>query len=371
MSQKTPEPQQLNTLLLAPILSTKDKRNRPSPPSAILSLETLLFHQKKSSKIPQELIQNYQDQGYTHLHLRAVRLILTLHGRRSLPVTAKVALLDSTFMENQHALIGALVTTLSNRSFILTIAPNFTVRLSDPTICYRLKIQIQLVGGPLQSQDHALDLNLPNTTGEALFMFIDNARGPSIVNILRMITTEELSSIIPLEWIIDYEKAFLKEQVDIHTTTPPTIAHNSDGMMSTFFQKPGVIKQTLLRGPSFRRINMISPIQVQTTHNQDDPLVHFYKNEKPDYNKHVSHINGHFIWDVDPSMCDSDCDCADQWSDTDDEDYDKHQRDKKKKKRPQQAPCSYKRHEPPDDADMTLKLRKKRLSQKGPTGYLY
>ncbi|KAL4343832.1 hypothetical protein AHAS_Ahas11G0117800 [Arachis hypogaea] len=77
---------------------------------------------------------------------RAVRLILTLHGRRSLPVTAKVALLDTTFKEYQHALIGALVTTLSNGSVILTIAHNFTMRLPDPTICQRLKIQIQLVG---------------------------------------------------------------------------------------------------------------------------------------------------------------------------------------------------------------------------------
>ncbi|KAL4344206.1 hypothetical protein AHAS_Ahas11G0155200 [Arachis hypogaea] len=87
------------------------------------------------------------------------------------------------------------------------------MRLSDPTICQRLKIQIQV-------QDHSLDLNLPNTTGEVLFMFTDNARGPAIVNIPRMITTNELSSIILLEWIIDYEKAFPKEQVDIHTTIP-------------------------------------------------------------------------------------------------------------------------------------------------------
>ncbi|XLU77158.1 hypothetical protein S245_000579, partial [Arachis hypogaea] len=227
-------------------------------------------------EIPPELIQSYLNQGYTHLHLGAVRLILTLHGRRSLPITAKVALLDTTFKEYQHALIGALVTTLSNGSVILTIAPNFTMRLPDPTICQRLKIQIQLVGVIQDSnaeqatlhhqvlyrvQDHALDLNLPNTTGEALFMFTDNARGPAIVNIPRMITTDELSSIIPLEWITDYEKAFSKEQIDVHTTTPPTITHNSDGTVTTVFQRPGITKQTSLRGSSFRRINMISPVQ--------------------------------------------------------------------------------------------------------------
>ncbi|KAL4288583.1 hypothetical protein AHAS_Ahas19G0300700 [Arachis hypogaea] len=152
------------------------------------------------------------------------------------------------------------------------------MRLSDPTICQRLKIQIQLVGVIQDSnaehatlhhqvlyrvQDHALDLNLPNTTGEALFMFTDNARGPAIIT--------------------DYEKAFPKEQVDIHTTTPPTITHNSDRTVTTVFQRPGIIKQISPRGPSFRRINMISPIHVQTTHDQDDPPVHFYENGKHVY----------------------------------------------------------------------------------------
>ncbi|QHO43830.1 Polyprotein [Arachis hypogaea] len=70
-------------------------------------------------------------------------------------------------------------------------------------------------------------------------------------------------------------------------------------------------------------------------------------------------------------MCDSNCDCANQWSDTDDEDYARRQRNKKKKKRSLQAPCSYKRLEAPDDADVLPTLRKKRLSHKGPTDYLY
>ncbi|XLU18209.1 hypothetical protein S245_054275, partial [Arachis hypogaea] len=259
-------------------------RNPSPPPKEVIQssnlqqcgLKATTAEQYITLEIPQELIQNYQNQGYTHMHLGAVRLILTLHGRRSLPVTAKVALLDTTFKEYQHALIGALVTTLSNGSVILTIAPNFTMRLSDPTISQRLKIQIQLVGVIQDSnaeqatlhhqvlyrvQDHALDLNLPNTTGEALFMFTDSAGGPAIVNIPRMITTEELASIIPLEWITDYEKAFPKEQVDVHTTAPPTITHNSDGTVTTVFQKPGMTKQSSLRRSSFRRINMISPVQ--------------------------------------------------------------------------------------------------------------
>ncbi|QHN94046.1 polyprotein [Arachis hypogaea] len=113
---------------------------------------------------------------------------------------------------------------------------------------------------------------------------------------------------------------------------------------------------------------MISPVQVQTTHDKNDPPVHFYENEKSVY---VSHINGHFIWDVDPSMCDSDGDCAYQWSDTDDEDYARQQRNKKKKKKSLQASCSYKRPEPPDDTDAAPVLRKKRLSRKDSMDYLY
>ncbi|QHO21215.1 polyprotein [Arachis hypogaea] len=325
-----------NPLCATPGSRTLIPSQSPDPSSTRdhqCGLKVTIVERYITLKIPQELIQNYQNQGYTHLHLREVRLILTLHGRRSLPVIAKVALLDTTFKEYQHALIGALVTTLSNESVILTIAHNFTIRLSDPTICQRLKIQIQLVGVIQDSnaeqailhhqvlyrvQDYALDLNLPNTTGEALFMFTDNARGPAIVNIPRMITTDELSSIISLEWITDYEKAFLKEQ------------------------RPGMTKQTSLQGPSFRRINMISPVQ-----------------------------------DVDPSMCDPDCDCANQWSDTDDKDYARRQRNKKKKKKLLQAPCSFKRPEPPDDAEAAPMLRKKpmlrktRLSRKDSMDYLY
>ncbi|MED6177132.1 hypothetical protein PIB30_095039 [Stylosanthes scabra] len=50
-------------------------------------------------EIPQDLIREYLAQNYTHLHLGAVRLILTLHGRKGLPITVKIALLDTTFKE--------------------------------------------------------------------------------------------------------------------------------------------------------------------------------------------------------------------------------------------------------------------------------
>ncbi|MED6124048.1 hypothetical protein PIB30_055314 [Stylosanthes scabra] len=105
---------------------------------------TTISEQYVTIEIPQGLIREYLAQNYIHLHLRAVRLILTLHGRKDLPITAKIALLDTTFKEYQNALIGALVTTLTNGSVILTISPDFTMRLTDPTLSQRIKIQVQL-----------------------------------------------------------------------------------------------------------------------------------------------------------------------------------------------------------------------------------
>ncbi|MED6173751.1 hypothetical protein PIB30_062594 [Stylosanthes scabra] len=220
--------------------------------------------------------------------------------------------------------LGLLVITLTNGSVILlTISPDFTMRLTDPTLSQRIKIQVQLIGATQDAaaeqatlhhqvlygvQDHALDLKLPNSTGDAFFMFHDKNHGPAIVNIPRMITTEELSSIVPLEWITNYEKAFPQQIPDVHTTVPPRITRASDGTVATVFQRPGFEGQSSFRQSSFRRICMISPISIRHTAHPDDPPVHYYDNGKPVY---VSHIQGHFIWDVDPSMCDSDCDCQD------------------------------------------------------------
>ncbi|MED6109391.1 hypothetical protein PIB30_033181 [Stylosanthes scabra] len=204
------------------------------------------------------------------------------------------------------------------------------MRLTDLTLSQRIKIQGQLIGvtqdfnaeqATLQHQvlyrvqDHALDLNLPNSTGDALLLFTYQNHGPAIVNIARMITLEELSSIIT-----NYEKAFPHHISDVHTIMPPAITRVADGTVKTVFQKPGTEgRSSFSRQSSFRRICIISHFTIQHTNYQDDPPVHYYENGKHVY---VSHINGHFIWDVVPNMCDSDCDCAwdDSWSDSDDED---------------------------------------------------
>ena len=83
---------------------------------------------------------------YTHLHLGGVRLILTLHGRKGLPVTARIALLDTRFKQYQHAVIGTILTTLHAGSVLLTFYPNFNLSLEDPNLPMTIKVQIQLQG---------------------------------------------------------------------------------------------------------------------------------------------------------------------------------------------------------------------------------
>ncbi|KAI9111961.1 hypothetical protein K1719_017651 [Acacia pycnantha] len=108
--------------------------------------------QYSTIEIGQDLIDKWRSEGYTHLRFGAIRLVLTLHGRKGLPVTAKVALLDSTYKKYSDSLIGALLTTLSNSSVILTIQPDYSVSLIDRTLPGRLKVQIQITRAEQDSQ---------------------------------------------------------------------------------------------------------------------------------------------------------------------------------------------------------------------------
>ncbi|KAK7314733.1 hypothetical protein VNO77_33261 [Canavalia gladiata] len=45
----------------------------------------------------------WTQEGYIALHLGAIRLILNYHGRKGLPVTARVTLLDTTYKYYEDA----------------------------------------------------------------------------------------------------------------------------------------------------------------------------------------------------------------------------------------------------------------------------
>ena len=172
------------------LISTK----RPSPKEYILSsrLDQCAFkattaEQYVTLEIPSELISTWKREGYTHLHLGGVHLILTLHGRKCLLVTARIVLLDTRFKQYQHAIIGTVLTTLHAGSALLTFYPNFNLSLLDSNFSTTLKVQIQLQGAEQISsvkittlhhqliyklQNHALDLPTPQTANSEAFMII-------------------------------------------------------------------------------------------------------------------------------------------------------------------------------------------------------
>ena len=82
-----------------------------------------------------EFIIPWQKQGYTHLHFGAIRLALTFHGRKGLPVVSRISLLDSRFLEYQNAVIGTIQTTLNAGTIFVTLFPNFNMSLKDPHLC--------------------------------------------------------------------------------------------------------------------------------------------------------------------------------------------------------------------------------------------
>ena len=98
------------------------------------SLQATIAEQYVTLEIPQELITNWKREGYTHFHRGGVRLILTLHGRKGLPITARVAMLDLRFKQYQDVVIGTVLSTLHAGSVLLTIYLNLNISLKDTNL---------------------------------------------------------------------------------------------------------------------------------------------------------------------------------------------------------------------------------------------
>ncbi|KAL5831260.1 hypothetical protein ACOSQ4_016614 [Xanthoceras sorbifolium] len=131
------------------------------------------------------MISQWIKEGYSHLYLGAVRIILTLHGHKGLPVTARLALLNSIYCKYDQAVIDTSITTLHAGSICLTFYPNFNIPLTDPNICKCLKIQVQIFDISIapgsymatlhhqlayRLQDHAIDFLLPGTSTKTLLI---------------------------------------------------------------------------------------------------------------------------------------------------------------------------------------------------------
>ncbi|KAH9693484.1 putative phospholipase A2 [Citrus sinensis] len=293
---------------------------RPHPKEYIQSsrldqcaLQATSAEQYVTLELPSELLSNWKQEGYTHLHLGGIRIILTLHGRKGLPVTARLAMLDTRFKQYQDAVIGTVLTTLHAESVLLTFYPNFNLSLQDPNLPTTLKVQVQIQGAEQISsakfatlhhqlvyrlQNHALDLPTPEHHSDTLMVLAESDQIPTIIQIPRQIPRHELIKLMPLEWISNYEHA---------PQEPPRLSFTYSSMITA----------------------------VQTAH-KDLPITGFNSQGYPVYPaKH----NGHFLWDAPGSdMCDPNFPCWDDWEEHDD--YVTTRKKKPKKKKPH-VPCHH------------------------------
>ncbi|KAH9686179.1 hypothetical protein KPL70_014272 [Citrus sinensis] len=293
--QKTSFTRSIRTLI-----STK----RPLPKEYIQSsrldqcaLQASQSEQYVTMEIPSDLVANWKREGYTHLHLGGVRLILTLYGRKGLLVTARIALLDTRFKEYQHAVVGTVLTTLHAGSVLLTFYPNFNLSLEDPNLPTTLKFQIQLQGA--------------------------EQTPTSKIATLHHQIKQELLRLMPLEWLTNYEH--FHQNLEPVQTTEATFNRGPIGQVKLSFQTPDT--EPVSNSPQLSYTAMITTVQT----GQEKKLpIHGFSSEG--YPVYPDKVNGHFLWDVpEAHMCNPDCPCLD---DTDiGEELEIMQRKKKKKKK--------------------------------------
>ncbi|KAH9671202.1 hypothetical protein KPL70_017268 [Citrus sinensis] len=267
------------------------------------SLQATTAEQYVTLEIPPELISNWQRESYTHLHIGGVRLILTLHGRKGLPVRARIAMLDTRFTHYQDVIIDTVLTTIHAGSVLLTFYPNFNLSLQDTNLSTALKVQVQIQGAEQISsakiatlhhqlvyrlQNHALDLPTPEHHSDALMVLADSNQIPTIIQIPRQIPRHELIKLMPLEWILNYEK--------FHTNTSPIqttesmFERRADGTVRMTFRPPPPAPEDPQR-LSFTYSAMVTAVQ---TAQEKLPITRFNSDGYPVY---PTKLNGHFLWD--------------------------------------------------------------------------
>ncbi|KAK3210827.1 hypothetical protein Dsin_015533 [Dipteronia sinensis] len=247
-------------------------------------------------KIGQPLIDQWIREGYSHLHIGAVRIILTIHGRKGLPVTARIALLNTIFKDYEQAIIGTCLSTLHAGSISLTYYSNFNIPLRVNNLHNCLKVQLHLMGH----------------SGDTIFIKAEREdEVPAIIQISKQLPKDQFIELMPLSWITNYEKAFQNTVPVIASDT--TYTRQSDGTIKTVYKPLTDVQASHSEvapsapphppsDPHVFQSLLIRPI----TFEADIPIHSFEADSSAIY---IDKINSHFLWDVDPFMCDPDCSC--------------------------------------------------------------
>ncbi|KAH9752088.1 hypothetical protein KPL71_014557 [Citrus sinensis] len=347
--------------------ATSSSISTPSSSSSPISLSSTLSLPKSCSKHITSKIENLVEYSYIPESAQINESQFPIMGpynlykqttsfTRSLPVTARIALLDTRFKQYQHTIVGTILTTLHAGSVLLTFYPNFNLSFEDPNLPTTLKVQIQLQGAEqtptskiatlhhqivYRLQNHALDLPTPHTTSDALMILADTNTIPTIIQIPKQIHKQELLKLMPLEWLTNYEH--FHQNSEPVQTTEATFERQQNGQVKLSFQTPETKHVSATSQLSYTA--MITAVQ---TGQEKKLLIHGFSSEE--YPVYPDNINGHFLWDVPEAlMCNPDCPCLDD-TDVDDE-LDVMRRKKKKKKKsshPKPSCKSFPPQRPPD-----------------------
>ncbi|KAI5393689.1 hypothetical protein KIW84_060707 [Lathyrus oleraceus] len=176
----------------------------------------------------------------------------TNQEQKNQPVFCKIALLDSSYLHYENAVIGTVLTMLHAGSAVLTIFPNYNMSLSHNTLSTRLKVHVQITGTNqvpeamsatlhhqiiYRLQNHSIDLPLSGCSSDSLLVVTNREEDiSSIVQIPRRITREELTRLIPLEWITNYERLHVDRRPI--QSQEATLRRSIDKTVKTIFKKP-------------------------------------------------------------------------------------------------------------------------------------
>ncbi|KAH1130234.1 hypothetical protein J1N35_001612 [Gossypium stocksii] len=135
--------------------------------------------------------------GYSHIHSGTIPLTLNYHGAQGKPVVARVALLDSRYLEYQHAYIATIEVTLNSGLVMIQIVgvpqvPSAIIATLHYQIVYRV-------------QDHAFNLSHHGTRDSLLISVNTNDQTHS-VHVPRQIPKKELIKLLPKKWVTNYEQ---------------------------------------------------------------------------------------------------------------------------------------------------------------------
>ncbi|KAK8479909.1 hypothetical protein V6N13_073382 [Hibiscus sabdariffa] len=188
---------------------------------------------------------DFASQAYAHVHVGAIRLALTFHNKKGLPVATRIALLDSRYKNYQHACLGMVETTLNSGTAVFTVFPNFTLSLKEKTWSTTFVAQIQMIGAPMEPglvqatlhsqmayrlQDHVYGLGKASHADIPLVQVQPNEITITTIHIPASISRQELVAVLPEAWVSNYENRRTKEQTDRNTSA---LIRNASGTVSS------------------------------------------------------------------------------------------------------------------------------------------